>query len=92
MNNPTPLLSLKGISKHFGAIRALEEISFDIFGGEVVALLGDNGAGKSTLVKIIAGDGFSCHKLCAPRTHNCNFRYSYQTSCWRIIGWIQTTI
>jgi len=61
VKNYPPLLSLKGISKNFGAIRALEDISFDIFGGEVVALLGDNGAGKSTLVKIIAGRMAATH-------------------------------
>jgi D-xylose transport system ATP-binding protein len=50
-----PLLRLDGISKHFGAIEALRDVSFSVNRGEVVALLGDNGAGKSTLVKIIAG-------------------------------------
>jgi D-xylose transport system ATP-binding protein len=50
-----PLLRLEGISKHFGAIEALRDVSFSVNRGEVVALLGDNGAGKSTLVKIIAG-------------------------------------
>ena len=49
------LLRLEGISKHFGAIEALRDVSFSVNRGEVVALLGDNGAGKSTLVKIIAG-------------------------------------
>jgi ABC-type sugar transport system ATPase subunit len=51
----TPVLSLQGIHKAFGAIVAVERFDLDIFAGEVVALVGDNGAGKSTLVKIIAG-------------------------------------
>lgn len=49
-------LKLEGISKHFGAIRALSAVSLSIEPGEVLGLMGDNGAGKSTLVKIIAGN------------------------------------
>jgi D-xylose transport system ATP-binding protein len=50
-----PVLELKGISKRFGAVEALTEVSFEVYPAEVVALAGDNGAGKSTLLKVIAG-------------------------------------
>ncbi len=50
-----PILSLRNISKKFGAVSALTDIELDVYGGEVVALVGDNGAGKSTLIKILAG-------------------------------------
>ena len=51
----TPILQMHGISKRFGAVQALSEVDFEVYLGEVVALVGDNGAGKSTLVKVIAG-------------------------------------
>lgn len=51
-----PLLSLAGIGKDFGAVRALGRVDLDIAQGEIVGLMGDNGAGKSTLVRIIAGN------------------------------------
>ncbi|MEV5581068.1 ATP-binding cassette domain-containing protein [Streptomyces parvus] len=50
-----PLLSLRGISKSFGAVAALTDVDLDVFAGQVVALVGDNGAGKSTLVKVLSG-------------------------------------
>lgn len=49
-------LELRNISKNFGAIQALNDVSLSIEAGEVCGLMGDNGAGKSTLVKVIAGN------------------------------------
>jgi D-xylose transport system ATP-binding protein len=50
-----PTLELRGISKSFGSVQALQDVDFDVFDGEVMALVGDNGAGKSTLIKCVAG-------------------------------------
>jgi simple sugar transport system ATP-binding protein len=50
------VLELTNISKHFGAIQAVNDVSLSIEAGQVVGLMGDNGAGKSTLVKMIAGN------------------------------------
>lgn len=51
-----PLLELRGLSKHYGAIEALNGVDMSLEPGEILGLMGDNGAGKSTLVKIIAGN------------------------------------
>jgi simple sugar transport system ATP-binding protein len=51
-----PVLELSGVSKSFGAIRALSGVDLKLDKGEAIGLMGDNGAGKSTLMKIIAGN------------------------------------
>ncbi len=51
-----PLLEITAISKHFGSIQALTDVSLTLGRGEVIGLMGDNGAGKSTLMRIIAGN------------------------------------
>ena len=48
-----PILHMKGIGKSFGAVRAVNNVDFEVYPGEVVGLVGDNGAGKSTLIKAL---------------------------------------
>jgi simple sugar transport system ATP-binding protein len=55
MANDAPLLEARGVSKYFGHVVALEDISMDVKAGQVTCLLGDNGAGKSTLIKVFSG-------------------------------------
>ena len=55
------VLELGNISKHFGAIQAVNDVSLTLEAGQVVGLMGDNGAGKSTLVKMIAGNFLPSH-------------------------------
>lgn len=50
-----PVLEARGIGKTYGSVSALENVDFEAYPGEIVALLGDNGAGKSTLIKILSG-------------------------------------
>jgi ribose transport system ATP-binding protein len=51
----TPVLSVRGATKRFGAVVGLDDVDLDVRAGEVLALLGDNGAGKSTLIKCLSG-------------------------------------
>ena len=71
------VLNVVGLTKSYGGLKAVDDVSFQVFEGEILALVGDNGAGKSTLVKAIAGaqppdlgrieiDGVS-HQLNSPR-------------------------
>ncbi len=50
-----PLLELRSLSKHFGAVQALTDVDLKVYRGKVTALVGDNGAGKSVTLKTIAG-------------------------------------
>ena len=50
-----PILEMKNVSKNFGATAALSNLSFEMFPGEIHALVGENGAGKSTLIKAMTG-------------------------------------
>lgn len=54
-HTPTPLISMRGISKSFAGIRALHDVDLDIYPHEVLGIVGDNGAGKSTLIKVLNG-------------------------------------
>lgn len=51
----TPVLSAKGISKRYGNVVAMDEADFELYPGEILAVIGDNGAGKSTMIKALSG-------------------------------------
>jgi len=53
---PEPVLSVEGLSKHFGGLAAVSELSLDLAMGEVHAVIGPNGAGKTTLINLLSGD------------------------------------
>jgi simple sugar transport system ATP-binding protein len=55
MTDPTPLVEARQVSKFFGSVNALADVSLAVLPGQVTCVLGDNGAGKSTLIKILSG-------------------------------------
>lgn len=55
MDNTTPILTGRGLSKRYGTLQAAEDVDIDVYAGEILAVVGDNGAGKSTTVKMLAG-------------------------------------
>jgi simple sugar transport system ATP-binding protein len=55
MTEQQPLLQVVDLSKHFGGLVAVDNVSMEVYPGEVVGLVGDNGAGKSTLIKMVSG-------------------------------------
>jgi branched-chain amino acid transport system ATP-binding protein len=76
----TPILSIAGLSKHFGGVVAINDLSLDVYAGDAVGLMGPNGAGKTTLLSVISGQykpdrgniefkgndiaGLSPHRIC----------------------------
>ena len=87
------VLELTNISKHFGAIQAVNDVSLSLEAGEVVGLMGDNGAGKSTLVKMIAGNFLPSHgtmqhgrqrdSCCTGRSRRAGTASRSSTRTWR---------
>jgi fructose transport system ATP-binding protein len=54
-NGTTPILQARGLTKRFGRVTALDQADFELYSGEILAVIGDNGAGKSTLIKALTG-------------------------------------
>lgn len=55
MRKENPVLSLRGVTKHYGGVRAVHNIDLDIYEGELLFIVGDNGAGKSTILNMLSG-------------------------------------
>ena len=55
MSDPTPIIEIRDITKRFGGIVAVDGVSFDVFPGEILGVIGPNGCGKSTLFNCVLG-------------------------------------
>ncbi|GGR19889.1 ABC transporter ATP-binding protein [Deinococcus ruber] len=55
MNGPSVVLSAEGLSKRFGGLKAVQQVSFKVYAGEILAVIGPNGAGKTTLLNLLSG-------------------------------------
>ena len=89
-NATAPLVEMRNIGKAFGGVHAVDDVSINLYPGEVVALLGHNGAGKSTLMKMLAGaypidtgevfiSGEKAHIRTPVDAQNCGIESIYQT-------------
>lgn len=67
-----PALELIGIEKHYGFLKAIDDVNFQVHDGEVVAVVGDNGAGKSTLLKVMSGAHRPTHGTVRVRGEECD--------------------
>lgn len=86
MQQSTPYLSFRGIGKTFPGVKALTDISFDCYAGQVHALMGENGAGKSTLLKILSGNYAPTTGSVVINGQECPFptRPQHLTRAWRL--------
>ena len=55
IESQTPILSARGLHKSYGNVTAIDGADFDLYPGEILAVIGDNGAGKSSLIKALSG-------------------------------------